>query len=74
MIRQPALFIAGSEDPVISAGSGATAVQALPVTVPGLTRTLLIEGAGHFVQQERPGLVNAAILEFLSGLAPWGGS
>ena len=74
VIRQPALFIAGSEDPVISAGSGATAVQALPVTVPGLIRTLLIEGAGHFIQQERPRLVNAAILEFLSGLAPWGGS
>jgi pimeloyl-ACP methyl ester carboxylesterase len=74
VIRQPALFIAGSEDPVISAGAGAAAVQALPVTVPGLTRTLLIEGAGHFIQQERPRLVNAAILEFLSGLAPWGGS
>jgi pimeloyl-ACP methyl ester carboxylesterase len=74
VIRQPALFIAGSEDPIISAGSGAAAVQALPVTVPGLTRTLLIEGAGHFIQQERPRLVNAAILEFLSGLAPWGGS
>jgi pimeloyl-ACP methyl ester carboxylesterase len=74
VIRQPALFIAGSEDPIISAGSGAAAVQALPVTVPGLTRTLLIEGAGHFIQQERPQIVNAAILEFLSGLAPWGGS
>jgi pimeloyl-ACP methyl ester carboxylesterase len=70
-IRQPALFIAGSDDPVISSGSGAAAVQALPVTVPGLTRTLLIEGAGHFIQQERPQLVNAAIVEFLSGLAAW---
>jgi pimeloyl-ACP methyl ester carboxylesterase len=73
-IRQPALFIAGSEDPIISGGSGAAAVQALPVTVPGLTRALLIEGAGHFIQQERPQLVNAAILRFLSGLAAWGDS
>jgi pimeloyl-ACP methyl ester carboxylesterase len=71
LIRQPALFIAGSEDPVISSGSGAAAVQALPVAVPGLNRTLLIHGAGHFIQQERPQLVNEAIVEFLSGLPAW---
>jgi pimeloyl-ACP methyl ester carboxylesterase len=71
LIRQPALFIAGSDDPVISSGSGAAAVQALPVTVPGLTRTMLIDGAGHFIQQERPQLVNEAIVEFLRGLAAW---
>jgi pimeloyl-ACP methyl ester carboxylesterase len=70
-IRQPALFIAGSEDPVISLGSGAAAVRALPVTVPGLIRTLLIDGAGHFIQQERPQLVNEALVEFLSGLSAW---
>jgi pimeloyl-ACP methyl ester carboxylesterase len=65
MIRQPALFIAGSLDPVITFGSGATAVQALPATVPGLRRSLLIDGAGHFIQQERPQLVNEALIEFL---------
>jgi pimeloyl-ACP methyl ester carboxylesterase len=72
VIRQPALFIAGSEDPVISMGSGAAAVQALPVAVPGLKRKLLIDGAGHFIQQERPQIVNEAIVEFLGGLAAWG--
>jgi pimeloyl-ACP methyl ester carboxylesterase len=69
LIRQPALFIAGSVDPVITSGSGAAAVKALPNTVPGLRRTLLIEGAGHFIQQERPHIVNEAILDFLGGLA-----
>ncbi|MEP6884894.1 MAG: alpha/beta hydrolase [Gammaproteobacteria bacterium] len=68
LIRQPALFIAGSLDPVIASGSGDSAVQALATTVPGLTRKLLIDGAGHFIQQERPQLVNEAILEFLTGL------
>jgi len=29
----------------------------------------LIEGAGHWVQQERPAEVNAALLEFLRSLA-----
>jgi pimeloyl-ACP methyl ester carboxylesterase len=71
-IHQPALFIAGSEDPVIALGSGAAAVQALPDSVPGLTRTLLIDGAGHFIQQERPRLVNEALVGFLEGLSPWG--
>jgi len=72
LIRQPALFIAGSLDPVIESGSGASALQALATTVPGLRRKLLIEGAGHFIQQERPQIVNAAILEFLGGLPAWG--
>jgi pimeloyl-ACP methyl ester carboxylesterase len=64
-IRQPALFIAGSVDPIIARGSGAAAVQALPDSVPGLWRKQLIEGAGHFIQQERPQIVNATLLEFL---------
>ena len=72
LIHQPALFIAGSADPVISLGSGASALQALEATVPGLTRKLLIGGAGHFIQQERPQLVNDAILEFLAKLPAWG--
>jgi pimeloyl-ACP methyl ester carboxylesterase len=72
LIRQPALFIAGSDDPLIALASGAAAVQALPSTVPGLTRSLLIDGAGHFIQQERPALVNEAIIQFLGALSAWG--
>ena len=71
-IRQPALFIAGSVDPIIALGSGASALQALPVAVPGLTRTLLIDGAGHFIQQERPQIVNEALVDFLCSLPAWG--
>jgi len=66
LIRQPALFIAGSADPVVEFGSGAAALKALSTAVPGLRRKLLIDGAGHFIQQERPHLVNEAILEFLA--------
>jgi pimeloyl-ACP methyl ester carboxylesterase len=29
---------------------------------------VLIEGAGHWLQQERPGQVNEALLDFLSSL------
>jgi pimeloyl-ACP methyl ester carboxylesterase len=31
---------------------------------------VLIEGAGHWVQQEKPDEVNAALLDFLQGLGP----
>jgi pimeloyl-ACP methyl ester carboxylesterase len=72
LIHQPALFIAGSEDPIIALGSGAAALQALSTAVPGLRRKLLIDGAGHFIQQERPQPVNEAIIEFLGGLPAWG--
>jgi pimeloyl-ACP methyl ester carboxylesterase len=67
-IQQPALFIAGALDPVIAGGSGNAALEALPKTVPGLKRLLLIDGAGHFIQQERPEIVNQALLEFVRGL------
>ena len=30
--------------------------------------TVLVDGAGHWVQQERPDEVNAALLDFLAGL------
>ena len=31
--------------------------------------SVLVDGAGHWVQQERPNEVNAVLLEFLAGLA-----
>jgi pimeloyl-ACP methyl ester carboxylesterase len=36
--------------------------------VPNLRRTVLLEGCGHWTQQEAPAQVNAAILEFLADL------
>jgi pimeloyl-ACP methyl ester carboxylesterase len=68
-IHQPAMFLAGSLDPIITSSSGAAAVQALPRAVPGLRRTLLVDGAGHFIQQERPQIANEALIEFLRALS-----
>ncbi len=67
-IRQPALFIAGTRDVVIASPAGQKSLADMPGHVTGLRRTLLIEGAGHWIQQERPAEVNAALLEFLAGL------
>ena len=38
--------------------------------VTDLRGTVLVEGAGHWVQQERPGEVNAALLDFLADVWP----
>jgi pimeloyl-ACP methyl ester carboxylesterase len=64
-IQQPALFIAGSQDAVITGLIGSKLVDKLELVLPNLTRKLIIEGAGHWVQQERPDEVNAALVKFL---------
>ena len=66
-VTVPALFIAGTRDPVISFFGG-RGLKQLAQNVPGLKQKLLIEGARHWIQQERPAEVNAALIEFLRGL------
>ncbi len=66
-IAIPALFIAGTRDVVIT-GFGKAALEAMPAHVPALRPPVLIEGAGHWIQQERPAAVNAALLTFLAEL------
>jgi pimeloyl-ACP methyl ester carboxylesterase len=44
---------------------GAKRANELERVLPNLKRTLIIEGAGHWVQQERPDEVNAALIELL---------
>jgi pimeloyl-ACP methyl ester carboxylesterase len=65
VITQPALFIAGSHDAVIRGVIGERALAEIERTLPNIRGKVLIEGAGHWVQQERPAEVNAAIVEFL---------
>ena len=67
-VQQPALFIAGSRDAVITSAIGKPGLDQLESNVPNLRRKLVIDGAGHWIQQERPDQVNAALIEFLRGL------
>jgi pimeloyl-ACP methyl ester carboxylesterase len=67
-IHQPALFIAGSEDPLLKVSFMMKVFEQMPTTVPGLKKTLLTPGGHHFIQQERSSEVNAAIIEFLRSL------
>lgn len=64
-IHQPSLFIAGSKDSVITGLIGAKRVTELERVLPNLKQKLIIDGAGHWVQQERADEVNAALVEFL---------
>jgi pimeloyl-ACP methyl ester carboxylesterase len=63
-VTVPALFVAGSADPVL----GFTRRDRAAEVVTGPYREVLIDGAGHWLQQERPAEVNATLLEFLNGL------
>jgi pimeloyl-ACP methyl ester carboxylesterase len=66
-IEQPAMFIAGEREPVL-AWSRAQ-LERLPTIAPRLTESLIVPGAGHWIQQERPAEVHAALLRFLAALS-----
>jgi pimeloyl-ACP methyl ester carboxylesterase len=63
-IEQPALFITGEKDPA----SAMAPLDLMKPLVPHLQEVRVIPGAGHWVQQERPAEVNAALLDFLRKL------
>jgi pimeloyl-ACP methyl ester carboxylesterase len=62
-IEIPALFVGGTKDgPTIW---GAPSIARFGETLPRLTRSAILEGVGHWIQQERPEETNALLLEFL---------
>jgi len=63
-ITAPSLFLAGTADPVLAFTRSDRATE----VVSGPYRQVMIDDAGHWLQQERPAEVNAALLEFLYGL------
>lgn len=64
----PALYVAGERDLVVAFRGMDRLIPSLAQVVPGLRRTLILPGCGHWTQQERPAEVTAAMLEFLRGL------
>jgi pimeloyl-ACP methyl ester carboxylesterase len=67
-IRQPSLFIAGKKDGVLRFPAAQAQLDAYPKTLPGLRGCHLIEGAGHWVQQEKAAEVNRLLIGFISSL------
>ncbi|MGW5126933.1 alpha/beta fold hydrolase [Streptomyces sp. NPDC004069] len=65
-IKQPSLFIGGALD--ASTTWMADAIDAYPATLPGLTSTHILDGCGHWIQQERPEEVNRLLTAWLASL------
>jgi len=59
-IYQPALFIAGSEDAVIRF----TPTTKMASVLCDLRASVVLDGAGHWIQQERAAEVSAALIDF----------
>ncbi len=65
-LTQPTLFVGGALD--ASTTWLADAIAAFPTTMPQLAGSHVLEGTGHWVQQERPAEVNALLTTWLAGL------
>jgi pimeloyl-ACP methyl ester carboxylesterase len=68
-LRQPSLYVGGDRDPVVNWPGFREYIAVLGETaMPNLTRAVILEGCGHWTQQERPDEVNGLLLEFLAGI------
>jgi pimeloyl-ACP methyl ester carboxylesterase len=65
-ITQPSVFIGGALD--ASTTWMADAIEAYPVTLPGLVSSHILDGCGHWIQQERPEQVNQILTDWLAAL------
>ncbi|MDX3569833.1 alpha/beta hydrolase [Streptomyces sp. ID05-47C] len=62
-IRQPSLFVGGALD--ASTTWMSDAIDAYPTTLPALSASHLLDGCGHWIQQERPDEVNRLLTDWL---------
>ena len=60
--------MAGSLEPVLGMIPGVDMIELMRKQCADLHHVTVMDGAGHWLQQERPAEVNAALLEFLRGL------
>lgn len=67
-IAQPACFIAGANDIVRNFVPGMDMFDVAPAGCADFRGSTIVDGAGHWVQQETPEAVNAALDAFLAGL------
>ncbi len=65
-LRQPAVFAAGEHDVVGRMIPGGYNIAG--AFTPNLKKKVIVPGAGHWVQQERPKEINQVLIEFLKSL------
>ncbi len=66
VIAQPSGFLCGSKEIVLAMSSRGLGGQ--HALLPNLLTETVLEGPGHWIQQERPDEVNAALLDFLRSI------
>ncbi len=66
LYSMPTGFLTGSLDPVNFMMPGA--IEAMAGALPDFRGATVVDGAGHWVQQERPAETNAALLSFLASV------
>ncbi|MFJ8790722.1 alpha/beta fold hydrolase [Streptomyces sp. NPDC102462] len=67
-VTQPSLFVGGGLD--ASTTWLSDAIEAFPRTLPGLTASHLLDGCGHWIQQERPERINTLLTQWLAQVSP----
>jgi pimeloyl-ACP methyl ester carboxylesterase len=67
-IEQPALFIGGERDLVLSMFGRADFAPLMKAEIPNLQGCDVLPGCGHWTQQERPAEVNQRLVAWLKGL------
>jgi pimeloyl-ACP methyl ester carboxylesterase len=66
LVTMPSLFIGGVKDPVLVMDN--TGLDRMKTTLPNYRGDVMIDGAGHWTQQEKPTEFNEALLAFLRSL------
>ena len=67
-VEVPALFAAGSRDVGLAIPGMDRIIADMPRLVPHLRDTVILDGAGHWLQQERAEAVNALIVSFAASI------
>jgi pimeloyl-ACP methyl ester carboxylesterase len=67
-IEQPAFFVSGTRDLAFNMLGGADPIQIMRGLVPNLQVADVLDGCGHWTQQERPDEVNARLIPWLKSL------
>jgi len=62
-VTQPSLFLAGARDATLGWLGGA--IERFGTTLPGLVSSHVLDGCGHWIQQERPEEVNGLLVDWL---------
>jgi len=67
-VTVPSAFMVGDRDVVYHFPGGKETVANLSKSVPNLKQSVVLEGCGHWTQQERPAEVNQFLIDFLRSL------